>query len=128
MSQLTPNPAGTVSMSLRAIFSAAQAWIDRHYPGLSLDAVCLKLDDGNKISLPTPPRRTRPQPSQPVRPHRGAHARLVAAATSNPIPGKALIRKAGLRYNSANRQALSDLARSGKLTRTPDGYRLTPVT
>lgn len=48
---------------------------------------------------------------------------LLAAAGTEPAPGKAIARKAGYRWNSYTRAALAELVRSGRLLRTPDGMQ-----
>lgn len=48
---------------------------------------------------------------------------LLAAAGPEPVPGKAIARKAGYRWNSYTRAALAELVRSGRLLRTPDGVQ-----
>jgi hypothetical protein len=109
-------------MSPRVIFNAAQAWLDRQYPGWVVDGVCLRLQNGKEIPLPAPP----PKPRRLDVPTavRGIHARILAAAAPEPVKGRILARRAGLGYNSTSRQALADLVRDKKLIRNQDGYHL----
>ena len=55
---------------------------------------------------------------------RPAHRRLLELATAQPQLPKRLARVAGYRSVAYIRQALGQLARLGKLVRTPLGYRL----
>jgi hypothetical protein len=109
-------------MSPRVICAAAQAWISRHYPGMVVEGICIKLNGDKKVSLPAPPPRQKRNPT-PFLITR-SHQRILDAATSQPTPGKNLIRKSGLRVNSSSRQLLTDLVRATKLIRSAEGYRL----
>jgi hypothetical protein len=51
---------------------------------------------------------------------------ILSAATDTPQPSKQLIRKAGYQVGSYARQTITDLVRSGRLLRTPDGLRRNP--
>ena len=50
--------------------------------------------------------------------------KILRVASLAPVPAKVLVKRAGLRANSASRAAITDLVRGGKLLRTPDGYSL----
>lgn len=62
------------------------------------------------------------QPISPKAHFSKTERKLLENANGTPIPGKAMIRKAGLSVNSHTRTAITSLVRKGELVRTADGY------